>query len=213
MQNYPSNSRKDREVPLTKKTEKKVEKIVTGKAVERKKTLGQRFVESFGGDSAQGVWNYILFDVAIPATKDMVSDMVSQGIERMLFGESRGRSSARYRPSNGPSYTSYNRMSGPTNRYRPEENRRDLSRQDRATHNFGNIVLESKMEAEQVLDTLIGLVDEYHQATVADLYEMTGIVGQFTDERYGWEDFRGADIRRVRDGWLLELPPVRELER
>src|SRR4029077_18520738 len=96
-----------------KPEEKVVKPIINGKAVRRKKPLGSRFREMFLGDTDQGVIEYVLGEVMVPALKEMVTEAVSQGIERMIFGESRpGRrrtsSSSAFGNTN---YTTYSRYS------------------------------------------------------------------------------------------------------
>jgi hypothetical protein len=106
MEEFPSNAKKvkgtsDKEEP------KKIEKVIQGEAVRRKKPLGKRFTETFVGGDAKGVWGYVFLDVLVPAAKDMIVDATSQGVERMIFGESRGgRRSSSNRSPNG--YVSYN---------------------------------------------------------------------------------------------------------
>lgn len=201
--NYPGNTHKAK----TEKPEKKIEQVTKSVAVQRKKPLGRKIAETMTGDDAQSVGNYILFDVIIPAAKAMISDATSQGVERMLFGEvRRGRPSS---SSRGPAYTSYNRMSSghPGGRaFEPDGPRRDISRRARVNHEFSEIILATRGEAEEVLDRLGDLVDTYDFATVSDLYELVGITGSFTDDKWGWADLRGAEIRRVREGYLLNLP-------
>ena len=56
------------------------------------------------------------------------------------------------------------------------------------------------------------LCETYGQVTVADLYDLVGISGSFTDNNYGWTDMREASVRRVRDGYILSLPRPRQLD-
>lgn len=189
--NYQGNSHKSKEEKASKP---EVRRIVEGGVVERKKPLGRKFSEMFMGDDARSVGNYLLLDVAIPAAKSLIMDLISQGIERALYGDSRPRSR-----DHRPGYTNYNKVS-------KRDERREMSRHARATHDFREIVLESRGEAEEVLDTLTELIDKYDVATVADLYEMVNISGSFQDDKWGWVNMRGASVRRVRDGYLLDLP-------
>lgn len=201
--NYPSNSHKERETPTT--PPKKVEKVVTGEVVTRKRPLGRRIVETFAGEDVHSVGGYILFEVALPALKTMISDMASQGVERLLFGEVR-RSSSIHRGPGYSNYTSYNRMHASSRERERREEPRPMSHRARASHDFGEIVLASRVEADDVLDRLSELIERYDVATVSDLYELVGITGSFTDDKWGWTDLRGSEIRRVRDGFLLMLP-------
>jgi hypothetical protein len=209
MVNYPGNSRKARD---EERKPKKVEKVISGDAVRRKKSLGKRFIATFvGDDSAGGVFNYIIQDVLVPAAKDTISDAVSQGIERMLFGEVRGRGG--YRSRGGPSYTAYNRYSSIRSSLdRREEPRKELSRRARVSHDFDEIVLETRAEAEEVIDKMFEMLSQYDVVTVADLYELIGLSGNFTDEKFGWTDLRGAGVTRVKGGYLLNLPRTEPLD-
>jgi hypothetical protein len=193
---YPGNSNKAKE--QSEKPE--VKPVVLQPVTRRKKSLLDRISGSVVNEDTQTVGQYILFDVMIPAAKNMISDAVSQGIERMLFGEVRSRSSSQTRPG----YTSYNRISraAPAQQYE----RRELGRQQRARHDFDDIVLASRGEAEDVLDGLRDLVDKFSQATVADLYDLVGISGEFTDHKWGWFELKNAGVRSVRGGYMVLLP-------
>ena len=50
------------------------------------------------------------------------------------------------------------------------------------------------------------LIDRYEVVSVADLYELVGITGNYTDNKYGWTNIRNAEVVRVRDGYVLKLP-------
>lgn len=214
---FPPNTHSKR-VRDPKGEEKKVEKVVTGKVERRKKPLSRRFLEVFVQDDAQSVGHYILFDVLIPAAKDVIADVVSQGIERTLFGGS--RSSGRrpgFRSGAPTGHVSYNRYSStpPWNRDRRDEPR-DISRKSRASHDFDEIILATRNEATEVIDRLFELVSRYDQATVSDLYELVGIAGNFTDEKWGWTDIRGAGVTRIsvrgEAQYLLDLPKPIQLD-
>jgi len=205
----PSNSHMNRPQETPKPEPKKVEKVVTGKVVQRKKPLGKRLHETFIGGEAKNVGSYVIFEVLVPAMKDTIADIVSQGIERMLFGESRSTSRRTgFRTGTPSGHVSYNRYSSsaPWNRGRPEEPRPSVSRRVRGTHEFDEIILATRGEADEVIDRLFDLISKYEQATVNDLYELVGITGSFTDERWGWTDIRGAGVTRIANGYLLNLP-------
>lgn len=198
---YPSNSNKQ-------KAEKqhKVEKVITGGLVTRKKPLGKKFVETFIGEDVNTVSSYILHDVLIPAAKSTVVEIVQGGIEMLLFGEKKG---TRTRRDGNRSYVNYTSYSSDSRR---ERERKEASSTSRARHNFDDIILKSRGEAEEVISCLVDLVIDYGEATVADLYDLVGITGNFTDNKYGWRDLSSASVSRVRDGYLLNLPRVKLLD-
>jgi hypothetical protein len=212
--NYPGNAHKDRSklgevVPEEKKLP---EKVVSGAVIQRKKSVGRRIIETFTGDDVQSVGSYVLFEVLIPAAKSTIQDVVTTGIERMLFGDNRPRSSG-----SRVGYTNYNKVSSSrpsSTRYESDwrrEGGRQMSRTARAGHNFDEIVLASRDEAAMVLDQLTELVNKYDVASVSELYALVGISGSFPDDKWGWTNLRDSGIRRVPNGYLLDLPRPEEL--
>lgn len=204
MEEYPSNRRerprrRDEEPPAQ---QKKVDRVVQGEVVRRKKPLSRRFGEYFLPGNAKSVWGYIAMDILIPAARDAISDSFHEGFDRLWEGDSRGRSGRGRRRSGGGSYVSYNNYSRRDRRDEP----RDISRRGRANHDFDEIILPTRVEAEEVVDRLFDLVAKYEIATVSDLYDLVGIDAKPTDEKWGWEDLRGAGVTRIRNGYLLELP-------
>ena len=207
---FPSNSTKQRR-SVRSEEPKKIERVVEGEVLRRKKPLGKRITETFVGGDAKGVWGYVMLDVLVPAAKDTIADAFSQGIERMLFGESRPHSRrGGYRGGGNNGYVSYNRYAPSS--MRREEPRPSMSRRARASHDFDEIILATRVDAEEVIDRLFDLVSRYESATVADLYEMVGVSGNYTDDKWGWTDIRGAGVTRVRNGYLLDLPRPEPLD-
>lgn len=208
-EDLPSNNIKDRQKPDKTSTNdrKKIEPVVTGEVKQRKKSLGRRMAESFTGDDAKGVGEYLIFDVLIPSAKSMLAEAASQGAERLLFGEVR-----RARPSTSPyrpSYTSYSRPRPggvPADRRGFSAPRPEPANASRVGGSYNDILLETRGEAEAVIDGLITVLEEYDVATVNDLYDLVGITGNFTDEKFGWFDLRSAGVVRDRNGYILNLP-------
>lgn len=227
MDEFPTNAHTKRERPERVKEDEKdldvkkprvEKKIVANKVVRRKKTLGTRFREVFLGADADTVREYIIMDVMIPAAKDMITDAVSGGVERMLFGDSQHGGRRSRSRSRGPNvYTSYDRYSSRDRRDRPpfRDDRRDrpaLSRRARENHDFDDIVLATRAEADEVIDRLYDLIREYDAASVSDLYRMLGETPAFTDDKWGWTDLRGSRVRHVRGGYLLDIPRPEPLD-
>lgn len=196
---YPSNSFSSKEQAEEKKEKKKkVERIVETKVTKRKQTVGSRLAETFCGDDTANVKDYILYDVLIPAAKSTLSDIVTGGIEMLLYGERRSGSNRTSR-DRGRSYVSY-RSFYEDDRHEPSRVRRRRKRQ------FEDIVLEKRSDAEEVLSALVDLVDNFDRATVGDLYEMIGEESNYTDEKWGWDNLHAAYVERCREGYLLRLP-------
>jgi hypothetical protein len=214
MEHFPSNSQSEpprRQDPGPKK----IEKVIQGEVVRRKKPLGKRVSSIFVGGDARNASDFVFWDILVPAAKDMVADAVSQGIERIIFGEVRSTSRRTGRRPGDRGYISYNRIgmqdSSRRSSYRRDEGR-PISSRARANHDFEEIILATRVEAEEVIDRLFDLVSRYESASVADLYELVGVTGNYTDNKWGWTDIRGAGVTRVRNGYLLDLPRPESLD-
>lgn len=210
---YPSNRLRDqkaREAKSEKPTREdkpKNEPIVEGVVIQRKVGFWRRTGNFLKSEEFGAIGNYLMHDVTIPAIQNLVYDVIDNGAERLLFG-SGGRSPRRRGgPDRRPHYVNYSGRSTLERR----EGTRDISTAARRTHDFGEIILSSRAEADEVLDKLAGLVEQYGQASVLDLYELVNIDANFTDDKWGWTQLRTAGVIRVRDGYLLDLPRTESL--
>lgn len=206
---FPANSRKAKSNTENLAGDKKLPKVVTGVVKKQKRGFGKKIAETFLEDDTKSVGSYIFHDVLVPSAKDLIADMVKGAIEMLLFGEKRGRSS-NVRRDGGKSYTSYGSYYKSSER--DKERSRDISRTSRSRHDFDDIVLETRGEAEEVLSHLVDMTIDYGMATVADLYDLVGITSNFTDNKYGWTDLRTASVSRVRGGYLVNLPRTQPLD-
>lgn len=198
MEEFKPNSHKSKE--LAPVPEKKVEKIVKGTVKSKKKNGIDRLKDNFISEDAANIKTYVVMDVLIPAVKKAICDIVKNGVDMILYGES-GRSNRR--PSE---YVSYDR------RYLDRGDPR-FYKADRARigYSYDDIILETRGEAEDVLARMDELIEIYGMVSVADLYDLVGITGNYTDNKYGWTNIRNAEPVHVRDGYMLRLPKVTSL--
>lgn len=184
---------------------KKVTRVVSGEVQRRRTPLSKRIKEMFVGGDLNSVGQYVVLEIVVPTVKDMITDIVSQSIEQFMYGGS--RSAARRQASSRVgtvAYTAYNRVqAAAAQRPNPSVT---VSRQARASHNFDEIIIASRAEAEEVIDQLIAYIGQYGQATVADLYDLVGVTGEYTDDQWGWPDIQGMGVTPARGGYLLDLP-------
>ena len=197
-----SKSKSKKSSPEKTSDEARVQKVVTGNIIERKPGFMSRLREAFPGADARSVSDYVFWDVMVPALKDLTLDMISRGAERTLFGEVR----TRRRSSGGTIRVDYNGISKRDRDFTDRDRPRELSSHARRTHNFREIVIEERGDAEDVLQALYDLIDAYGAATVADFYQAVGYTGEFTDNKWGWTSLDGSKIISVRGGWLIDLP-------
>lgn len=201
---YKGNSNRSKEIKKGQVDEKrKLEKIVKGKVRTKKKSGASKFVQTFISEDAHTVKNYILNEIIIPTAKETLADVVKNSIEMILWGSSSsGRSRSRNTRSGG-SRVSYQRYYDDDRRDRDRER---YSVRTRSGYNFDDIIFDTRGEAENVLIAMEQEIDNYGIVSVADLYELVGITGNYTDNKYGWTDLRTADVVRCRDGYTLKLP-------
>lgn len=204
MQELPGNT------PTGKKgapEKQRVERVVHGEVTTRKPSFAKRLRENLFPGHAETVSEYVIWDVLIPSAKDVIADMASSFLERMLFGETRPAGVRASQRGGGSSRMNYNRMSSggaPASPYRPDP--RQTTSRNATYQSFDDIVLQTRAEAEQVLSAMMTRIHEYQAVTVADLYELVGLTGDYTAQDWGWTDLTNVGISRIRNGYVLELP-------
>lgn len=198
---YAPNSHKSKEEKaLTEVPErKKLEKVVTGKVKTKKRNEISKLGEIFIAEDARNVKSYILMEVLVPAVKKAISDIVTNGIDMLLFGE--GGRTRRTSSASTVSYRNYYDQKDTT--------RRDYSSarvRTRTGYSYDDIILETRGEAEEVLARMDELIETYGIVSVADMYDLVGKTCNYTDNKYGWTNILNAEPIHVRDGYMLKMP-------
>lgn len=214
MPDYRSNSHKDKEKEAKREAKVKqvIDKVVTGEVIEKQKGPGRKFKDLFFGGDAQHAAKFVAADVLLPALRNLVVDMVTKGAERLIYGENNvGR-----RPPNF-NYSSRYQVSGP----RQDNRVIDLiggqrqfppsprGRQNR--HDMNDIIVSTREEADLVIERLGDVLSQYDVVSLSDLYELLGLETSHIDSKWGWTNLTGAQVRQIRQGYLLELPPLEEI--
>lgn len=199
MERYPSNTKEKAEI----KVDRKVNKVVTGGVKTQKPSYLKEALGAFFVNDLKDLKHFVIFDVLIPKTKDIVSDLIDETKNMILFGDSRSHSNgSRVRSGYGNgTYVSYSSLSKPSSPKSPTSN--NLA--------FDEVIFEEKGDAEEVLSSLCELVDRYQKASVGDLYDLTGRPTSYTDYDYGWTNLSSASTKRVREGYFIDLPKAQPL--
>jgi hypothetical protein len=207
---FPSNSQtaKPSGEPTGEKKEKVVLKVVEGGAIRRKQPLSSRLKEALFGDDAKAAVHHAIWDIAIPAGRDMVFNAFVEGLRRAAYGENSG---PRHSAGNigtrlvgsALGHTAYDRFAKPGGRVQEPQG---MSRIARMQHNFEEVILPSYADADAVLDVMKNMIDHYGMVTVGDLYDMINEPRNHADEKWGWTDLRGSRPRRIGAGYLLDVP-------
>ncbi len=206
MEQFPPNSRQAKE---TARGPKKVERVTSAQVVRRRRPLGQQFKDTFISGSARMAAEYMVAEVIIPAIQDTMIDAFQGGIERLVRGEGRSRRSSAPPPS-AYGRVAYHQQSQTLPSAQPP---RTMSRGGKARHDFGELVLQSRHEADDVLQRLFDIINQYETVSVADLYALCGIAPDHVDHKWGWTNLETAQIGRVRGGtgYILNLPAPQPL--
>lgn len=209
---YAGNSKKSKDKDDL--PEKKIEKVIEGTVIQKKKPLSKRFMETFFGGDFKSAAQYLAAEVLLPEARRMIVEMAWKGTERVVFGDTRARPRGYQGYSSGSRYN-YNAVS-----YSQDPRERQLSRsranlpdqpsrpQPRARAGDQDLIFPSREEAERVLEQLMLIIDKYDVTSVADLHEMVGLPTTHTDQKWGWDRLTDVVIRQVREGYLLDLPPA-----
>lgn len=173
---------------------KKVDRVTTTQVKLKKGSLAKRIMSEFITCDLSTVVDTAITDIIIPYAKDALLDCLHDGVD-MIFGG--GQTKRSYRKPTYVDYSSYSEK---------RSARRDQRRERVQGHNFKEIVLSTRAEAENVIESMIDILENEGSVSVADLYSLVGIRSAYTDETYGWTNLKSAIPQRVRDGYILSLP-------
>ena len=196
MDDYKPNSNRFKEGKVDEPVvrEKKVEAITT--ATVKKKGEMKKFTDIFISEDVGSVKSYIFMDVLVPSIKKAISDIVTNGIDMILYGES-GRTK---RPGSTASKVSYR---GYYNQDQPVA--RTTART--AAYDYDDVILSTRGEAEEVLSRMDDLIATYGVVSVADLYDLVNVSCNYTDNKYGWTNLVNVvPVRASGGGYILKLP-------
>lgn len=193
MTEYKPNSHRYKEEQRETPAKKKMEKVVTNPVKVKKKGEIRKFTDVFLAEDVSNVKSYIVEDVLIPTIKDAIYNTLTGALDMSLFGGTNRSNTKR----GGSSYISYDRFAKRESR---------PSTRGNAAPALDNIVFSTRGEGEEVLDRLDEAIRVYGQVSILDLYDLIGERTTPQDDKYGWTNLRNANLKRTRDGYLLELP-------
>lgn len=174
---------------------KKVEAVVSNPVKTKKKSFWDKITDEFISEDGKDVGDYIIIDVLVPAIKKTISDIVTNGIDMILFG-GRGTKTTNNIPAYRVSYRNYY-----------DQRNNDYARpRVGQQYNYNEIVFQTRGDADAVLTSLRDIIVQYGLAKVADYYDLAGTDCSYTDNNYGWTDLRYADVIRVGNGYSIRLP-------
>jgi hypothetical protein len=214
----PGNSNSSKVAPLRERKKRREEhepaqimksrrEPVVARAVRRKKTFSQSIASAIAGEETRNVGSYIFQEVLIPAAKNLLQEMVTSGIEMILYGETSGRNRNKDKGRSVISYSSYYKD-------RDRDDRREPKRRKvRDRFDLSDIYFRDGDEADDVLRELQDRLEQYEEVTVAEFFDLAQLEGAtWAHNNYGWRDLDRAKITHTRNGYLILFPDPEELE-
>lgn len=191
MEEFKPNSYKSREDSEPIEESKRAKQIITGDVKTKKNNWFNKFTELLG-TAVSYAWK----DILIPAAQKASSEMVNNIADILIYGEAKPKTTSSV-PAQRVSYRSY---------YEQAQKPTTYSRRPEDSYAFEEVILNSRADAEAVLNELDAIAKKYGFARVADLYDLVGLRTNYTDNNYGWTDMRSAQVVRYKDGYLISMP-------
>lgn len=196
MEEYRTRSTLDSPKEAPKEEKEDLKPIATGKHIEKsglRKKIDSMFVRDVH-DVCDHVWHEKFLPSLISAAESLV--------ESLLLGDEVAKRSRTL--SDKVSYRSY---------YDSRDRRDDRDRYSysRDRYEFAEVYLDSRAEADQILDRMDEIIRDRGFVTVAHMCQLADVPSRSTDNNWGWDSIRSARVVSTRDGYLLDMP--RTIER
>lgn len=210
---FPSNNPKTTnqiQKPQSKEQRPKVEPVIKGKAHTKRRTTKTILQAIFASQDADTVRDYIVFDIVIPKAKNVIADLGNSILNAILFGDSGPSRVTPFGQGSGAQRVSYNsyssgRQDNPQ-RYSNQQ-RRVNSNDPRNRAIFEDVVFDSKIDADAVLDKLNEMINTYGVVSVNDAYDACDLSAPYTYNNYGWTSLSSAYVDRDHRGqWCIHFP-------
>ena len=181
---------------MEEKEKPKMQKVIDTPVTVKKASTGKKLASIFFSDETDNIGDHIVFDLLIPAIKDTIVNIITNGIAMLFYG----KPGTRLKSSGGRVlYDQFSKKTAP-------------QRVSRSVYDCDSVVFPDYGSADLVLDQLIEYIDRYRQATVLDFYDACGVTStSYNDQYYGWTDLRNARISRVSGGFVINLPRPEQL--
>ena len=196
------------------------EKITEGKVVEKSKL--QKAAALFFDEDLDSIKSSVSADFIKPRMMNFLKEMsvklrtfiVDTGnefLQSILFPGSKRPKTGYYNGQsvNYTSYSGYYNSNGESYRYGQQP-----GSQVTPSNQVKKIRIESLGDAKKILAEMQGYIEIYHNASVADYYQLVGVPGNETDFNFGWRDLTNARIYYDSSigGYTIDFPKVVPLE-
>lgn len=195
--------------------ENKITPIEGLNVVVKKKSIGQKFKETFVSKDFSSTLNDVATNVAVPALKRVASDVITNFVNGVLFGNQFPTNGGfKFNASNWnwgnwgtfstPSYFNYSGVTKPTTPTQTQQIFRynELEVQPGP----GETMADAEKNADLILRMLHEQLDRFKKVRITDYYELCGKSAPYTYNNYGWTSLAGADKVYTGSGYLIKMP-------
>lgn len=201
MAEYTNNSFKAKE-EKKERTEKQA--VVSKTPKTRKKSEIRKAAGLLISEDASTVKDHLFQDVLIPTARDLIVHIIEDTVNIIFYGSTRRKSGSGGRIG----YASrFDEVRDPRDRDRDK-------RRDRTAIEYDDIIFDNRGDAEAVLANMDACLEQYGVVTVLDLFDFAGVTTHnYMADRYGWKNLSNAEVRRIRDGFIIDLPRAFPIDR
>lgn len=203
MEQYPSNTLKERNKQVQKKEKPDLKCVVSGKSKPVPQSFWSKVFVGIKPASGQTMKSFIFDEIVTPLIQRAVVEGVTGAINYLVKGDA--YADRKNNNSLGKSYINYNGISsgksnGNSGQYVYSGKNSGME--------IENVWFESRVDAQRVLDEMQNVIAGYDILTVNGFYDIIGRTNIIdpSNEKFGWSDLRNAYITASRGGWVIHLP-------
>lgn len=191
---------------MPEQEKKELKPVVSGEVTLKKKNGFQKLIGDIFQEDLRNVKGNLYSNIFIPWMKKMISDLGTNTVNMIVYGEPRGDVSSKK--------TNYQKLSW-RRYYDDEDDRYDNSyakaSRNRAVYDIGEARYKDLEDAQDVLNSMKEIINgEYHIVTVAQYLELSGMPHNWNDDNYGWTDISKVSIDSISTNegirWVIKLP-------
>lgn len=173
----------------------------------KKRSIGQKFIDTFVAEDAKTVKGYLLSEVILPSLESLFLDTLHQGIDAFFNKNNRytGRGE-KSRPYRSASYDAYYNRRGDRGRSKAEiggkiKGIEEIIFNTRQDAQLVKVKMQDLLEQEQAIS-----IDEYYEI-VHDVTGLTVNSDNYLDAKYGWMDLTDVTVTMARGGgYVINMP-------
>lgn len=203
MEQYPSNTLKERNKQAQKKEKPDLKCVVSGKSKPVPQSLWSKVFVGIKPASGQTMKSFIFDEIVTPLIQRAVVEGVTGAINYLVKGDA--YADRKNNSSFGKSYINYNGISSGKSNVNGSQY---VYSGKNSGMEIENVWFESRVDAQRVLDEMQNVIANYDILTVNGFYDIIGRTNIIdpSNEKFGWSDLRNAYITASRGGWVIHLP-------